>query len=609
MGRHYAWLAISIILMFILDGCGGGGGSDADSGSEPTASTAQAFQTLGLLTISDEAWDDTAVRKVLHTFAYGGHATDQQIASWAAMPPERAIVEMLTFDEHNLKLSPVTASNYDGLDKRDGTLRGLGEFWSSNDPQNGVPEEERDWYHTDMWLTDRVWVLAATSRGLNPFRQKIGLWETNYHMVANLDATVTPKQLIGYYDSIMEAMEEGEPYQDVMTIAATSSAIATQYGHVNNRFLNGECFCNEDFAREYYQLFFGVLGNFDPVYHETVTIKSTARAFTDMSIERDLDDLLTDNISFGTAFHYPGILDMLGTQYWGHNMPERVNQLSQDVINHQESLDNLPVKIIGDLADDNLTDAKIARIRSAWSSMQSKSLLSFLRAYAISTLFHSEDRIKYLTSIDRHMLLANKISLSNDDGYLNLLGAMEYTKEDVRVFHPVHNVFGGQTGIEAASSSGVFRNNYNRVTQGYYRYRQTSGSRYVHSWARDWGSMVPADASGQYNVRHVAEWLWNRLIADGLKNFGSLERAHVYAFLANDQDLVSLARPEDLDRIITSTEIETEPAFMKLVDDLASQSLALNSSDTNERRGTNERIGQAINFISGTPYIFVQEGK
>ena len=89
-------------------------------------------------------------------------------------------------------------------------------------------------------------------------------------MVANLDAMVMPKQLVGYYDSIMKALEEDKPYQDVMTVAATSSAIATQYGHVKNRFRNGECFCNEDFAREYYQLFFGVLGEYDPDYHETV---------------------------------------------------------------------------------------------------------------------------------------------------------------------------------------------------------------------------------------------------------------------------------------------------------------------------------------------------
>lgn len=626
MGRHFPWLSTWIVIVLLLSGCGGEGGSDSASEAgtsiqtdptDPTdtttpqsfTTTPQSFDNLGLLQVSEEEWNDTAVRKVLHTFAYGGHATDQQITDWADMQPEQAIVEMLTFDEHNLKLSPVTASNYDGLDKRDGTLRGLGEFWSSDDPQNGVPEEERDLYRPNTSGVEKIWVLAATSRGLNPFRQKIGLWETNYHMVANLDSPVKTTQLNGYYDSLMEALEDDKPYQDVMAIAATSSAIATQYGHAQNRFRNGECFCNEDFAREYYQLFFGVLGEYDPDYHEIVTIKSTSRAFTGISIELDLDGERTDQVTFGTEFHYPGILEMLGYQYGGQNMLERVDQLSQDAINHYESLNNLPVKIISGLADDNLNETKIAQIRSAWSSMQPKSLLSFLRAYAISTLFHSEDRIKYLTSIDRHMLLVNKIGLSNEEGYLNLHGAMDYKKEDVRVFRPVHSVFGGQTGLEASSSAGVFRENFNRVTDAYSQYRKADSVKYGRSWERNWASVVPVDESGLYTVRHVAEWLWNRLMGDGLKNFGSLERAHVYAFLANDQDLVSLASPEDLGSIITSMELETEAALMDLIDILANQTLALNSSGPDERRGANARIGQAINFIAGTPYIFVQEGK
>ena len=238
MGCHFSRLSIYAAMLLLLSGCGGESVSNSTSeagtsiqsdSTDPTDTTIpQPFLNLGLPQISAEEWDNTAVRKVLHTFAYGGHATDQQIATWADMPPEQAIVEMLTFDEHNLKLSPVTDANYDGLDKRDGTLRGLGEFWSSDDPQNGMPEELRDLYRTNYWNIDKIWVMAATSRGLNPFRQKIGLWETNYHMVANLDATVTPTQLIGYYDSIVKALEEDKPYQDVMTIAATSSAIATQ---------------------------------------------------------------------------------------------------------------------------------------------------------------------------------------------------------------------------------------------------------------------------------------------------------------------------------------------------------------------------------------------
>jgi hypothetical protein len=610
-----ALLAGVMGLMFLLSGCipdlgSSGDDSDALSTSSQSSQTDRVtIQALGLPTVSDDEWDDTAVRKVLHTFAYGGHATDAQIATWADMPPDQAIAEMLTFEEHNPLLSPVTASNYDQLDMRDGTLRGLGEFWSSDDPGNGIPEESRETYRIDKWAVDHIWVKAATSRGLNPFRQKIGLWETNYHLVANMEATVSRLEMVRYYDDIMAALEGGTPYQDVLTAAATSSAIATQYGHFGNRFKNGICFCNEDFAREYHQLFFGVLGDYNPDYHETVTIKNTARALTDMSIERNEVPMRTGNISFGVEFHYPGLLEILETDYWGEDMPDRIGQLSQDEINHPESLDNLPVMIISGLADDNLNDAKMAQIRSAWAAMQPKDLLAFLRAYAVSTLFHSEDRIKYLSSIDRHMLLANKFGLNNEENYLNLHGVARYTDEDVRVFRPTHNVFGSQTGVEASISADVFRNNYNWVTRSEFRYRAASGERSGRLWEREWQSIVPMGATGEYVVRDVAEWLWNRFIGDGLKHFGPLERAHVYALLASTRDLNYLVSPEDLSRVITAIELETESALIALVNSLSTQTLPLDSIDTDEKRYANERIGQAINFIVATPYISAQEGR
>jgi len=56
-------------------------------------------------------------------------------------------------------------------------------------------------------------------------------------------------------------------------------------------------------------------------------------------------------------------------------------------------------------------------------------------------------------------------------------------------------------------------------------------------------------------------------------------------------------------------ELETEPALIALVNSLSVQSLPLDSIDTDEKRYANERIGQAINFIVATPYIFAQEGR
>ena len=308
-------------------------------------------------------------------------------------------------------------------------------------------------------------------------------------------------------------------------------------------------------------------------------------------------------------FHYPGVLEILEADYWGEDMPDRFGQLSQEAINHPESLDNLPVLIDRGLADDNLNDAKIAQIRSAWAAMQPKDLLGFLRAYAVSTLFHSEDRIKYLTSIDRQMLLANKVGLNNQENYWDLHGLMSYRNEGVLAFHPTHNVFGSQTGVEASSSAEVFRNNYNRVTRGDYRYRRANGEWYGRSWTRDWGSIVPIGETGDYVVRDVAEWLWNRFIGDGLKHFGTLERAHVYALLASNSDLIYLVSPEDLSREISTMELETEPALIALVNSLSTQLLPLNSIDTDDKHYANERIGQAINFIVATPYIFAEEGR
>jgi hypothetical protein len=37
--------------------------------------------------------------------------------------------------------------------------------------------------------------------------------------------------------------------------------------------------------------------------------------------------------------------------------------------------------------------------------------------------------------------------------------------------------------------------------------------------------------------------------------------------------------------------------------------MTLDSLDSTERRIANERVGQAISFILGTPYIFAQEGR
>lgn len=600
---------VTLVTCLGLYACGGGGGGGGSSSSLPVRSGIDIRQvealTIAMPPIDDGEWDTTAVRKVLRTFAFGGQATDAQIATWADMHPEQAIVEMLTFEQHNLKLSPVTAADYDRLDLREGTLRALSSFWSSGDPGNGVPETERAAY---LISPDLVWLKAATSRGLNPFRQKIGLWETNYHMAVSYDSSVTASQLLRYYDDIMDSLSRNAPYQDVLSTAATSAAVAMQYGHRDNAYVNNQCRCNEDFAREYFQLFFGILGTPSPSYHETVTIKNMAAALTDMPIALTSAGTLGDEVAFGTARHYPGPLEMLHVSIGGSDARQRVEQLSGYAINDPESADNLPVMIVSGLADDNLNEKKITAIRAGWAAMPEKNLLTFLRAYAISTLFHRADRIKYWTSIERNVLLDNAVSLSNEDGYLGAFAPLRYRAEGVKVFEPLHVVFGGQTGLEAADSPAIFKINYDSVTRDNGRYIRSSATLDGRAWKHDWSTIVPKGANGEYRVEEVAQWLWNRLIGDGLKNFGPLEKAHVYALLATGLDLAYMIDPNNLQRVIDAADLTSDPSLIALIDDLGRHTLPLGETAPSLQQLAATRIGQAVNFIVGTPYIFADEG-
>ncbi|MEL7450316.1 MAG: DUF1800 family protein [Pseudomonadota bacterium] len=588
--------------------------SHASTGRPPPG----AFQSPWLPAVSGFLWNETAVRKVLHAFAYGGMATEAQIAAWADMDPQHAIRQMLTTDTRNLLLAPPAPGDTDDMANRDGTLGGLVAYWSSGDPSVPVLDPG---YHQ---YPERSWLSAASLRGLNPVRQKLGLWETNYHMVTNQRKDVTPGQLYRYYDDVLDAIATGTPYQDVLTIGATSAAIALQYKHYENVWLDDVCYCNEDFAREYHQLFFGILGGADSQYHETVTIKNTAAVLTDMRLEWDDATGWPDVLEFGTEFHAPGPLEVLGASIAGSTALEKIDALSQFAIEHPESLDNLPILIIAGLADDALTTNKDAmqRIRGAWQEMQPKNLLEFLRTYAISYQFHSPNRVKYLTSVDRHMLIANQVTLTNRETYLEFYTPWDLSREGVYTFSPRHNVFGAQTSLEAVDSAEVFRVNYNRTTADYWRYARSFDDYW--GWEKDWTLAAPRDTGGNFNVEQVAEWLWKRFIGDGLKNFGELERAHVYSLLAHGVDLVHTANrveledagenPNNLDlydfeRVVTSADLQGDPLLAGEMTAMADATLALESTDLWTRRNANYRIGQAINFIVATPFVFIQEGR
>lgn len=518
-------------------------------------------------------WNERAVRKVLKIFAFGGHARDQQIQAWADMDAEAAVEEMLTFEEHNLKLSPLAVGEiYTDSATLHGTLQEWTTFLSSQNSNIPIPLDRRDGFSLNSSGFDDAFNRMITVRGLNPFRQRIGFWETNYHLATNLDASVSRPQMARYYDIIMQGHEAGLPYHEVMGIAAKSAAVAEQYGHDRNRWrFDGSvgefvCQCNEDFAREIHQLFYGIFGEFDPIlndgvagpdFHENVTIPNTARMLTGMPIlnddDNEDDDLVVD---FGTSDHYEGNgiddregdaspLVILGQTVMGADASAKIDNLMQISMEHPESLENLPVMIIQVLADDNLSESSKNKLRVAWASMSvgQKNLLKFIQAYAISSLFHGPNQIKYLTTHERALFIANKHNIDNLEAFFGganfngragrSVGGVVSSDNAGEFFRPRHNVFGGQTGLEAADSALVFENNFNLLTDNEQLIRESvvcSSCDLGAPWEKKWPTVLPQRADGKYYVEDIAPWLWNHVVGS-MENYTQLERAHLYSLL------------------------------------------------------------------------------
>ena len=551
--------------------------------------------------VTGSAWNQTAVRKVLHVFAFGGFASDEQIKIWATMDPAVAVREMITLDDFNEQVAP-KAESLPG-----GGLRALAVHWST---AGTVPEDQREYYKVDTWSSPaRTWFLAASNCGTNPVRQKIGLLETYYHLAVNQDAGVNNWQMFRYYDDVMNALAASKPYAEALTIAASAAAVAAQYNHKDNRFVEGAFEGNEDFGREIHQLYFGILGVEDPEYHEVTTIRNTAKALTDMKLAEvgPANDTHSDEqITFGTVEHYPGALEVHHTQVEGATAYDKIARIIGLNIAHAETKANLPVLLISFLADDNLTPAKVDAIRAAWAAQDTPNLLEFLRSYAISKAFHDESRIKYWTSIDRNLIGCNRATLTSFEAYKRYYDAQSMAgREGVSMFRPVHNVFGGQTGIMAAVSSTVFRDAYNNSVERYWTFARAEDEK--AAWKKDWAAVIPKMDDGTWRVKEMAEWLWQRFIADGLKNFGTLERAHTYALIVAGVDIAMFIDDTTPNAIYTTADIEIEhhEAFA----DMGIGVVPLASSNADERLTANFRIGQAINFILATPYAFAQEGK
>lgn len=586
----------------------------------PVTTTTNPGLLPGLAAVSDATWDETAVRKVLHIFTYGGLATDAQITNWANMKPADAIKQMLTLGTTNNLLSPAEASGA----FTDGTLLGIARRLSTDAAL--IPEQGfRDEFKEDNWdARNLTWIYASTLRGLNPFRQKMGFYETNYHMAVN-HRTQSAEQMWAYYDRVMAALENNGKagatagYETVMTTAALSASVARQYGHEYARYYNdsGECDCNDDFAREYHQLFFGILGgaigSAERDYHENTTIKNTAKMLTDLQLHhpgltRDTDDewWAGQDVTYGSEYHPTGNVEVLRINNTGSNAQQRFNMQAKFEIENAESLDNLPVMAIQVLADDQLTDAKKAELRTAWKSMTRKDLLLFIQAYAISTQFHNSARVKYYNSFDRHLILANRTNLKNAEQYAEASQVrwLNWTDQQ-RAFEPIHDVFGGQTGLETSNSTYLFQENYNGATESNWRFTDVTIDRHGIQVTKNWGAVIPA--AQQANVKSIAEWLWNRLVADGGKNLGTLERAHLYALLAQGRDLAYVINKANVDKVYTEAELNT--TYAANVNTLATATMALADPNIQAGRTANQRIGMAVNFIIATPFMLAQEGR
>ncbi len=130
----------------------------------------------GLTTVSDAVWNETAVRKVLHTFAYGGLATDDQISAWADLPPTSAIQQILTFAASNPQLAPAVPS--DNTANRGSTLENFQNFLPSAQPDNLTCPNNRQRYNITRVRADgntvlsnsglqHTWIDMVNKRGLN----------------------------------------------------------------------------------------------------------------------------------------------------------------------------------------------------------------------------------------------------------------------------------------------------------------------------------------------------------------------------------------------------------------------------------------------------------
>ncbi len=633
----------SVFILFLLAGSTVWGQSDPDKPPDPGSLPGRTM-LKGLETVSANDWNTTAVRRVLQAFAFGGQADDAQIATWASMIPNVAITQMLNFRPGNRKLS---SSGSGALAVGACTsLTDLQALWSSDDPANPLRVSDRRYYallNEDQAQLSQlglflVWSRAMYTRGCNLFLHKMAFYLTNYHAsihIQNAGVALTRD----YYNDTIEALASGSNFIDLMYNAATNGALAFAYGHFTNYVdpRNGQFHGNDDFAREYFQLLFGIKGTTeeDKDYHESVTIENNALLLTGMMLDleperfgskRRLDWLLSpidfsDHVDpsgrqiYNRTAHYNyrigalSCLEILHEKICGGTAPVKLRALGEIAGRHPESMANTPLKIIRSFADNVISDAEALALQTAWASANFD-LLKFIRAYAVSTLFHNPDTFKYWSAFERNLIVYNASILDNEEAFARPFYAgpvVRMYEQGALVFAPIRDVFGGQTGTDAANDRYVFKNAWSAnvenpdvlaVAEIPYRLEPDGAPKL---WQKDWGAVIPANASGEYIVGDVAEWLWNRFIPDDGENFDPIARAQIHALLATGFDFAAVVNRTDLDAIFSSADIVEGPAA-EVNTELAAMSM--NFANPDEQL----RVGMAINFITMLPYTFATGG-
>jgi hypothetical protein len=308
-------------------------------------------------------------------------------------------------------------------------------------------------------------------------------------------------------------------------------------------------------------------------------------------------------------------LEILHSNICGTTAGEKIAALTQVAAIHPESMANVPVYIVDFFADDNLDATKTSALRSAWAAA-GFDLLAFMRAYAISTTFHNSSTFKYRSAFDRNLVLQNAHILDNKENFSREYYDSPFARmaeQGAEVFEPAHDVFGGQTGFQAANNRYIFKDAFwvNVDNPTFFddfsdTYTLQAGAAApVLVWEKNWGSVIPLNNSGKHLAGEVATWLWNRFIGDGGKNFDVIARAQVQAMLAQGRDFAYLMDPALPDANYSTSDITKKNSKASALNKANAQAVmtGLSASDFNKR------VGLAINFISMLPYSFAMEGQ